>query len=144
MLVRPGKKEDAYEFMYLVKQMVKDVGYPFKVDMKKTIETGEAMPDNPLFFYWVAEHDDEVVGFLVAAKNQTVFSSEVIASELGWYVHPDHRKSTAAMRLLREYEKWAKDCDYVTLSDVQGSMDMDEVYTRRGYELEERTYVRKN
>lgn len=145
MIVRPGTKDDAYEFMYLVKQMVKDVNYPFKVDMKKTLESGEAMVDNPLFFYWVAEAEGEVVGFLVAAVNQTIFSSEKIASELGWYIHPDHRKGTAALRLLKEYEKWADEleCDYVTLSDVQGSMDMDAVYTRRGYKLEERTYVRK-
>jgi len=145
MEVRPATPDDAHEFTVLVKKFVREANYPFKVDMKLTYDNALLILENPDFFLHVVEDEEELVGFLVGALNKTLFSTEVIATELGWYLKPEYRDGRTALKLLKNYEEWAKEqgADFVTMVDIDTVQDLSALYQRRGYELTEKSYVRK-
>ena len=51
---------------------------------------------------------DKLVGFLVATLDHLVFSATPIANMSLFYVLPEHRGSSAAVKLLSGYRAWAK------------------------------------
>src|SRR5262245_32146893 len=56
---------------------------------------------------WIAYDGDEPVGYLVGKINRSFFSQSTYAVQEMWYVVPHYRGSSAALRLLREFERWA-------------------------------------
>ena len=57
----------------------------------------------------LAEEDDACHGIMVGFASKTYFSDELCAKEMVLYVRPAKRKGTTAMRLVREFEHWAKE-----------------------------------
>lgn len=57
----------------------------------------------------VVEDDDGLlIGFTAAGVVPTLFGHELVAEDLAFYVHPSRRGTTAAVRMLRMIETWAK------------------------------------
>ena len=61
------------------------------------------------FCGFVAEEKGKVIGLFVGLVCEHWFGKDLLASDLALYVIPKRRGSTAAMRLVRAYEKWAED-----------------------------------
>jgi GNAT superfamily N-acetyltransferase len=57
----------------------------------------------------VAELDHQIIGFLGGLVVEYPFCRERLAHDLGFYVVPEHRASSAAVRLLRAFRSWAKE-----------------------------------
>lgn len=56
----------------------------------------------------VTEADDGmIVGFTAAVCVPTLFGEDAFVEDLGFYVHPAWRGTTAAVRMLRMLESWA-------------------------------------
>lgn len=86
------------------------------------------------------------IGFLVGAANQPVFSSDKIATELGWWVEPEYRKTRSSYLLYQAYEDWAvrTGCSHVHGAFLPGSSpELDEFYKRRGYVQVESSYLKR-
>src|SRR5690606_41060823 len=66
----------------------------------------------------VALSGGKVVGFIVGAATEPVFSSNRVAMELGWWIEPEHRGTRGALLLYNAYEDWAY---RVGCSHVQGA-----------------------
>lgn len=49
-----------------------------------------------------------VVGFMAGVIGENHFTDERHAWDLGLFVRPEHRGGTMAVRLLRNFERWAK------------------------------------
>lgn len=85
-----------------------------------------------------------IVGTLIAVLTTMWFSSTPIACELAWWVEPEARSSSAAWRLMAQYEQWATDhkAAFMTMSDMTGggTSDMEAAYLKRGFVLLERSY----
>lgn len=47
------------------------------------------------------------VGFILGHVSQTFFGPDLVASELAFYVSPEARGSSAAIRLMQAYDSWA-------------------------------------
>lgn len=60
-------------------------------------------------FCQVAVKDGEVVGALFGYITEFVFGPQIIACDYGWYVIPKARGTSAGVRLLKDFQKWAKD-----------------------------------
>lgn len=89
--------------------------------------------------------DDKVVGILAGTSNEHLFSREIVATELAWYVYPEHRKSRVGLEMINAYEYWAKEvvkADYVTMMHL-GDDRLDSLYRRRGYVEQERAYFKR-
>lgn len=59
-------------------------------------------------FCHVVEHDGKLVGALVGYISEFFFGRDLIASDSGWFILPEYRGSRSAIRLLKNFEKWAK------------------------------------
>lgn len=57
----------------------------------------------------VAEHDGKIVGGMVGVMTVLWFNRGVpIASELAWWMDPNHRAGRVGLSLFRKFEEWAK------------------------------------
>lgn len=61
------------------------------------------------FFAVVAQHGDELAGFMGGFTCEHFFSTDKYASEMLFYVCPHWRGSSAALRMVRAFEAWCSD-----------------------------------
>ena len=97
------------------------------------------------FVCLIALSDEEPIGFLVGAANQPVFSSERIATELGWFIDKESRGSRASMLIYAAYEDWARrvGCSGIQSAYIPGvSPELDKFYNKRGYVHVESSYFK--
>ena len=58
-------------------------------------------------FMWVAEINDEIVGFFAGSIDEQVLSRDTYSFDIGIYILPQHRGSRAFMRLVKAFETWS-------------------------------------
>lgn len=92
---------------------------------------------------------EHVTGALVMVETPTWFSPDVrMATELAWFMDPEYRGGTAAIRLLEAAHDWAaeRECFAVVMhSIIQGESpgSADDILQRLGFKNRERTYVKE-
>lgn len=95
---------------------------------------------------FVAQVDggDDVVGMLGMSLVPHVMSGELVACEAAWWVEPEFRGGSAAVRLLSAAERWARESGAVWAEMIApaGNDRLCAFYRRRGY-LEVETVFRK-
>lgn len=146
MKVRVAEEEDKLDFALLAKSFLKESKYPFKLDLNKLLENySEALKASHFCLFLLESDDEEIVGMIVGGISEPLFSSDSVATELAWFVMEDYRDSIGAMKLLKEYEKWAVEsgCTFITMVDIDTLESLDSLYTRKGYTLTEKTYVKE-
>lgn len=64
-----------------------------------------------------------VVGFISGIVVTQPFLSGKVATELGWFVHPDHRGSKKSLQLVVLFERWAREegADFIHMSTLSTS-----------------------
>jgi len=65
-----------------------------------------ARPDRWCLF--VAEDDNKIIGVFAGVAHEHFFGNHLVSSDLILYVDPEHRGGSAAPRLIKAYEEWAK------------------------------------
>lgn len=70
---------------------------------------GAHLADNPNAAIFVAETGGELVGMFVAVAAERWFCDERFVTDLAVYVKPEHRGSTAFVRLVTAFEAWARE-----------------------------------
>lgn len=87
----------------------------------------------------VAEHEGEVAGMFVGFVAEQFFGYDKVASDYTFYVKPEYRGSSAAVRLLSAFERWAVEQGAVDiLPGVSTCINTDQTrrfYEKRGYEV---------
>ena len=96
---------------------------------------------------WVAEIDGVVCGFLAAAIQPVWFSPGTrVALETAWWMDEAHRGRPEGVRLLLEFERWAKaeGTQAICMSDIvlEGESAAERILARLGYQVTERTFVK--
>ena len=69
-----------------------------------------------------------------------------VFQEILFYIKPEHRKGTQALRMIKELEKVCKerDCTHILLAHLHGNnVNLGRVYERKGYKLMESQYLQK-
>jgi len=82
---------------------------------------------------FVSDDEQMVTGFIVMMLSSHYWSDELIASELGWWVEPEHRRSGAGLGLLVAAENWAIEKGARAIHMVAPTPALKRLYTRRGY-----------
>lgn len=93
----------------------------------------------------VAELNGRIIGTLVAVLSPVWYcAAKQYATELGWWIEPEHRKGMTALRLIREYERWAEECgaDVATMCFMYDTQEerIDRLYTALNYRQVETTF----
>lgn len=143
--VRRAKQDDLFEFVVLVKKFANEAYKQFPVDKEVTSHNFLQGITDPNFLFLVAEDEGEVVGIFVGYATTPLFSSVKTSAEMGFYLHPDHRDGRTALKMIQEYEKWARSqgCKSAALMDVHDFNDLRSFYERKGYKLKEKSYLKE-
>lgn len=82
-------------------------------------------------------------GMIAGVVTPFLFGKRRVASELGWWVEPDKRKSNVGKELLEGFEFWAKTvhCDLITMVSLDD--ELGKFYEKCGYQLHERAYMKE-
>lgn len=106
----------------------------YRFSIEKVEQLYEALlADDKNFFACVAEVRDDLIGFMAGFVCEHFFSTDKYASEMLFYVSPNWRGSTAALRMVRAYEAWAQDTDALDImAGVSSGVQVDR--TARFYE----------
>ena len=108
--IREYELEDIKEMAELGEMMHKEGAYSFLPYSKsKCRELGKKFKNWDYGNMWVAESDGKIVGMYIAVITEYYFCYEKLAQDMLLYVHPDHRKGTIAIRLVKKAEEWAKE-----------------------------------
>lgn len=102
--------------------------------------------DDPSSAVFVAAQGEKIVGVAQAVKYTNYFSDAPMGIELFWWVAPEHRGGSAAVRLMDAMERWADDehCVAFAMVDITHiNSAAPRIYERRGYELCERTWIKR-
>lgn len=85
----------------------------------------------------------EDVGLIAGAVTPCMFGDLLVATEVAWWVEPEHRKSNIGRELLDAFEFWGQrvGCKLITLSSLDESVG--KYYEKRGYRLQEHAYVKE-
>lgn len=57
---------------------------------------------------FVSQLEGEVVGFIGGAVTEHWFSTEKVAFDYSFFVHPEFRHGVTAVRLMQAFERWAR------------------------------------
>lgn len=144
-MIRLAKPSDKGALAYACKKFLEETNYPFALDTKKLFDSFDEAIINPELLALVYQEENKIVGFLFAGIASPPFSSTRVAAEMAWFVLPEYRGTKNSFRLLHAFEYWGEKekCDFLVLNDVHTLNDLGTLYTRMGYTLTEKTYVKE-
>ena len=143
--IRKATREDLFDLAILGKQFVREAkenGYRLTFSQEKFTSSFFNVIDNLDYLLLVYEIEGEAVGFFLGAVFEPLFSKDLLAVEMFWWVEEDYRGNRQSLGLLKTFEDWAKEkgASEVSVSDLQGVKDLDKLYKRLGYTKSEVTY----
>ena len=94
--------------MALARQMHAESRYAhLNYDDAKVFALGNVALTEPSMCIFVAEERGAIVGMLVAFVQEYYFGNDLQSADIMFYVHPDHRGGSSAVKLVKRYEQWA-------------------------------------
>lgn len=93
---------------------------------------------------FVAEQAGVVIGVIAGhLYDHPMFTDVRMASEVIWWVEPEHRTGRTAVRLLAAFEQWADDHGATHVQMIAWTDRVGEFYGRRHYARGESAFVRR-
>jgi len=86
---------------------------------------------------------EQDVGFIAGAVTPFLLGTHTMATEIAWWVEPDHRGNGKGIELLKAFEYWAKvvaGCKLISMSSLDKTVE--KYYKKSGYKLYERAYLK--
>ena len=83
---------------------------------------------------FLAEAETRIVGMMAMTTYPHPFSGETIATEVVWWMEPEARGGSAALRLFAESEAWARSQGATKLQMIAPSDHVAQFYERIGFE----------
>jgi len=109
MNYEPFSETNLGDVLRLALSMQRESDYaavPFDIEQTARSVLGMVVR-SPRGFGVVAYDDGKPIGMICGGLAPYVFSKGALASDYAWYVLPEHRGSSTAVRLLRMFREWA-------------------------------------
>ena len=136
MQIKKGNHADFEIVFAFVCDMVGDSVFPYAVPSRERVWEHYFYPRTGNF---LAFDGDQPVGFVSACVVPFFWSDYQRATDLGFYVKPQYRGSSAAPRLLRAIENWARSMgakQFCMGQSLGGKVEaMRSFYERAGYQI---------
>lgn len=142
-MIRKAIVDDIFLIVGMAYKFYQETAFKgLKFDFFKVANSLSMMVDSPDHLLLMYEHEGRVVGTLIASAIETTFSTDKVTVELMWWVDPEHRGNKEGLELLETYEQWAQEtgCKLITMACFDDRIG--EFYTKRGYMLNERNYIK--
>ncbi|GAA4401274.1 GNAT family N-acetyltransferase [Quisquiliibacterium transsilvanicum] len=81
---------------------------PMDYDIDRVKETVSDLMDKSQLVLVAEDTNGEVVGGILGKVTQSWFGNDLVANELGLFIHPDHRGGMLAARLVKTFVRWAR------------------------------------
>ena len=145
--IRVGDTDDIPSMIALGKKLHEESPRFMGMDYseKKLFELGKVVAGQGGLF--IAEYDGEIVGMVVGLISEHFFGHDLMASDLTFYIHKDHRGGTLGVRLMKQFEAWAK-CMGARVISLGISTEIDakrtgDLYRRIGYRTRGEMFVKE-
>jgi GNAT superfamily N-acetyltransferase len=144
-MIRLATASDKLRLVDLLNQFYEESGYEFVTGISKFERNYEEYIKHPEAVFLVSEQEGRVVGFIFGAVATSIFSDDLVATELAWFMEKRSRGSSDSLRLVKAYEYWAKSvgAKFCSLACLNNIRDLSKVYEKLGYVPSEKVYVRK-
>lgn len=148
MKIRKMTEEDVPTIISYGQQMHEESYFKhFNFSEEKLWVLWEQIKTHQTYCALVAENvDGKLVGFFVGFINEHWFGTDKVTCDLALYVIKEFRGSSAALRLMRAYEKWgfmagASEVHIGTSTDINTNKNLS-LFQKMGYEIGG-TFLRK-
>ena len=135
MIIR-AKQEHFEQLFSLIEQMVAESVFSYALPSKSKVQRLFSYPKCATF---LAFKDDKCIGFVSAVIDSFFFSEYERATDLGFYILPEHRGGRTAFKLLKAIEDWSKEMGVKELfmgHSVGGNIEgMKKFYIHNGYKI---------
>ena len=143
--IRQAEYEDVDTIFRMILRFIESTDYAKRLTVDgqtlyNTLDKLLAHDDHAIF---VADRSGQVVGAIGLAMGRNLFAGTVECSEVFWWVEPEHRQTKAGILLLKKAEAWSRDRGAKHLIMIAPNERVERLYTRRGFDKIETTYVRK-
>ena len=143
--IRTATPDDVFDILILAKEFSKEAPSSHKWNKDKTEQFLVSALQNTNMEIFVIDVGGEIEGALVGLLSELYMSHTVQATELAWFVSKDYRGKPASIRLMKAFEKWAKEsgANQVGMGDIEGISSLENLYNRLGYERAETVYLKE-
>lgn len=143
--IRTATPDDVFDILILAKEFSKEAPQSHKWDKEKTEQFILSALQNTNMTIFVIDVDGEIEGALVGLLSELYMSYTVQATELAWFVSKDYRGKPASLKLIKAFEKWAKEsgANQIGMGDIEGISSLEKLYNRLGYERAETVYLKE-
>ena len=123
--IRTATPDDVFDILILAKEFSKEAPSSHKWNKDKTEQFLVSSLSNTNMEIFVIDVGGEIEGALVGLLSELYMSHTVQATELAWFVSKDYRGKPASIRLMKAFEKWAKEsgANQVGMGDIEGISD---------------------
>jgi len=148
-IIRDATEQDVLDIVLSVKQFCKEVPHPAwdKFDSNKVNELVSQLCQIDQGFVKIVEHDNEIVGSLIAVISSVPINSLVFAQELMFWLDPEHRNGKTSMKLIDSYVEWSQKmgCNFIRLSELDNILGSKAgaLFKRKGFIPVETAYVKE-
>lgn len=114
--------------------------FPFQFSMRHAVAVADEHLSRPDRLALVVDG-----GVLLAAAQQHPFADVRYAMETVWWVDPEVRGGSTALRMLRAYEDWAREqgCAFIQMAALATFPRAGMIYERCGYKPTETHYMKE-
>lgn len=149
MTIRRATLDDKQALLELGRKMRAESPRFSKLDYSdaKAEQLFMVLLSNPNGVVLLAENDSEIIGMMAGFASEHFFSQQLFATDFVLFIEPDHRGGSSAMRLIKEFEKWARDLGVVEIvlgisTEVHAGRTAD-LYARLGFDQSGITMIKR-
>ena len=143
--VRTATPDDVFDILILGKQFSREAPKSHKWNKDKAEQFVLSTFHNTNMEIFVIDVGGEIEGMLVGLLSELYMSHTVQATELAWFVSKEYRGKPASLRLIKAFEKWAKEsgATQIGMGDIESITSLENLYNRLGYERAETVYLKE-
>lgn len=134
-------KEDLDYVIEAAGRFYAEAGFEYPDNVREYFED---LNENPIIFTIVERGKGFIVGFIAPSFLEP---TKKLCQELAWYVEPQHRGTSVAIKLMKKYEAYAREqrCDQVTMVclDNLNPVKVGAIYQKLGYNVAEHHFKKE-